>query len=130
MHGANRQHPCRRLPEAAACMMVLLALLTGCRGTATPPVGDIARGRAVIDRMACGSCHRIAGIEGADGMVGPPLSHFGSQTMIAGVLPNSAANLRRYLQSPQSAVKGNVMPDQHLGDAEARDVAAYLLTLR
>lgn len=63
-------------------------------------------------------------------MVGPPLSHFGSQKMIVGLLPNTAENLRRYLQSPQSVVKDNVMPDQHLSDDEAQEVAAYLLTQR
>jgi cytochrome c2 len=50
--------------------------------------------------------------------------------MIAGALPNSPDNLTRYLLSPESVVKGNVMPNQHLTGGDARDAAAYLLTLR
>jgi cytochrome c1 len=108
----------------------VIALLSGCQRGLTISDGDPARGRVLIDRKACGSCHLIPGIAQADGRVGPPLAHFGSQQMIAGVLSNSHANLQRYLKAPQAVVPGNAMPDQHLSDSEARDIAAYLLARR
>ncbi|KRB86570.1 hypothetical protein ASE00_07730 [Sphingomonas sp. Root710] len=84
----------------------------------------------MIAREACGSCHLIPGIEGADGMAGPSLAHFASRQMIVGVLANSPGNLEHYLKSPASIVTTNAMPDQHLTDEQARNIAAYLYTLR
>ena len=83
-------------------------------------------GRAEMTRYACGSCHVIPGVERADGMVGPPLTHFASRLMIAGAVPNNRQNLERFLQSPQSMVKGGVMPDMGVTAGQARTIAAYL----
>jgi cytochrome c1 len=65
----------------------------------------------------------------ANGMVGPPLVHFAHRTIIAGLLPNTPANLVRWVQYPQQVVPGNAMPNGGLDDQQARDVAAYLYTL-
>lgn len=92
--------------------------------------GNPARGAATITTSACGACHVIPGVQNADGMVGPPLDHFARRTMVAGVLPNSPANLIQWIRFPQAVVPGNAMPDTRLTDAQARDVAAYLYTLR
>jgi cytochrome c1 len=62
--------------------------------------------------------------------VGPPLDNIASRTMLAGVLPNTPQNLVHWLQAPQSVVPGNAMPDMELNDHDARDIAAYLETLR
>lgn len=83
----------------------------------------------MIARMACGSCHEIPGVSGADGRVGPSLAGLGHRQMIAGVLPNSRSNLEHYLRHPQRVVPGNYMPDQHLTEQQAADAAAYLLRL-
>ena len=88
--------------------------------------GDPAQGAVLIGRFSCGACHQIAGVQGADGRVGPPLSTFGDQTMIAGVLPNTPENLVRWLRHPQAVVPGNAMPDVGLSDGQARDIAAFL----
>jgi len=90
---------------------------------------DISReqlGEIAMTRQACGSCHRIAGIEGADGTVGPPLDHYARRQMIAGVLPNTPENLARYLKSPRTIVPGNAMPQQRLSDREIQGIVAYL----
>jgi cytochrome c1 len=94
-----------------------LALLAGCNRDPGAPI---------ITEQGCGSCHEIPGIEGAEGAVGPSLKHFGSQRMIAGTLPNTPANLQRYLMAPQMVVPGNVMPNTGLTAGQARAVAAYL----
>jgi cytochrome c1 len=81
-------------------------------------------------RASCGSCHEIPGVQEADGLVGPPLTHFSQRTMIAGLLPNTPANLEYWLQQPQAVTPGNGMPDLGLSDHDARDIAAYLDRIR
>jgi len=83
-----------------------------------------------MTRQACGSCHRIPGVEEADGTVGPPLDHFASQKLIAGALPNRPGNLVLFLRSPGSFVKDSAMPAQDLSDEQVRDIATYLYTLK
>lgn len=111
-------------------------LLSGCSGGRTVHAytvttgGDARRGRQVIQSYGCGSCHTIPGIEGARGLVGPPLFFMGRRTMIAGELPNSPENLVRWIKSPQSVEPGTAMPTLGLTDQQARDAAAYLYTLQ
>jgi cytochrome c2 len=116
----------------AGLVAVAGALLGACSAPApTPPgLGDPRQGRVVAIREACGSCHTIPGLQQADGLAGPPLTGFARRTMIAGILGNTPDNLVRWLRSPQAVVPGNAMPDLRLSETEARDVAAYLETLR
>ncbi len=92
--------------------------------------GDVHRGAELINQYRCGACHLIPGIHDARGMVGPPLIYFGQRTFIAGEVPNSPANLVQWIRSPKSIEPGTAMPDLGLSEQEARDVAAYLYTLR
>jgi cytochrome c1 len=64
---------------------------------------------SLIAKYGCGACHQIPGVEGADGLVGPPLTNIGSRVYIAGVLPNTPDNLAAWIQNPQSYVPGNAM---------------------
>jgi cytochrome c1 len=122
----------------AVAMTFAAGLTAGCRGNnpeygrayAPPTGGDAARGLAVIRTFDCGSCHTIPGVRGADGLVGPPLLWFSRRTYIAGELPNTASNLVRWVQSPTSVEPGTAMPELGLTDQQARDVAAFLYTLR
>jgi cytochrome c2 len=91
---------------------------------------DPRRGAALIAQLGCGSCHSVPGVSGAAGRVGPPLDNIGDRTIIAGVLPNTPDNLITWLMTPQSVVPGNAMPNMELNNHDARDVAAYLYTLR
>lgn len=84
----------------------------------------------MIVAKGCGSCHTIPGIYTARGLVGPPLMFFSRRTMIAGELPNTPDNLVRWIRDPKLVEPGTAMPDLGLTDREARDVAAYLYTLR
>jgi cytochrome c1 len=66
----------------------------------------------------------------ANGLVGPPLLWWSRRTFIAGELPNTPENLVRWVRSPQSVEPHMAMPALGLSDQQARDVAAYLYTLR
>jgi cytochrome c1 len=92
--------------------------------------GNAHQGAIEIDRVACGSCHIIPGIAGASGLAGPPLDHFGERRMVAGLLPNTPDNLALWIARPQKVLPGNVMPDEGLSAAQARNVAAYLERLQ
>jgi len=94
------------------------------------PGGNPGRGAVALKTYGCGACHVIPGIGGADGMVGPPLTAFGRRTIIAGELTNSEDNLIRWIQHPQGVIPGNVMPDLGVTAQDARDIAAYLYTLK
>lgn len=94
------------------------------------PGGDAGRGAVVIAATGCGSCHRIPGIDRARGLVGPPLDHWSRRGYIAGRLPNAPDNLIRWVMDPHGIEPGTAMPDLSLTEQQARDIAAYLYTLR
>ncbi|MFO1061774.1 MAG: cytochrome c oxidase assembly protein [Dongiaceae bacterium] len=128
-----------RLAASGPALLVLVALLSGCgprkveqsQAQAAPTgVGNPREGARQIAEVGCGSCHTIPGITGADAVVGPPLTRMGRRIYVAGLLRNTPDNLVAWLMDPQRIVPGNVMPNMHLQEAQARDIAAYLYTLR
>jgi cytochrome c1 len=123
----------RRACSLSLSWLLLAAFLGACSGESSPRArafGDAEAGKTLMGRQACGSCHLIPGLQQSNGLAGPPLDHFGRRTVIAGVLPNTPGNLARWLKSPQAAVPGNAMPDMHLSEQQARDIAAFLETLK
>lgn len=92
--------------------------------------GSAAYGKAAIQRHGCGACHVIPGVSGGDGQVGPSLAGVATRTELAGRLANTPPNMRLWLRHPQQVVPGNGMPDMPLSEQEARDISAYLYTLR
>jgi cytochrome c len=94
------------------------------------PGGDPRHGAELISSFGCGSCHVVPGVRGADGKVGPPLTDFSERGYIAGELPNNGDNLIRWVMDPREVEPGTDMPDLGVTEAEARDIAAYLFTLR
>ncbi|RTL88487.1 MAG: c-type cytochrome [Hyphomicrobiales bacterium] len=92
--------------------------------------GNPQRGAEAIAAIGCGACHTIPGVNGANGLVGPPLNRIGRRLYIAGLLRNTPENLEAWLQDPQKIVPGNVMPNMGISKEQSRDIAAYLYTLR
>jgi cytochrome c len=92
--------------------------------------GDPQRGRAAINRYGCGSCHTIAGIAIARGLVGPPLTGIGARMYVAGVLPNNAENIVRWIQDPKAVDDKTVMPKLGVTGQDATDIAAYLYSTK
>jgi len=120
----------------AGKIVVILAAVAwagGCR-QAAPAVlvagGNAERGRDAITAYGCGACHVVPGVRAAQGMVGPPLTAFAGRAYIAGEAPNTANALIRWIMNPQSIEPGTAMPALGVTEAHARDIAAYLYTLR
>ena len=114
----------------AAALACALACACNRPASSTVAVGDADRGKVLVQRLGCGSCHQIPDMVGASGRVGPPLGGIGERTIIAGVLPNTPDNMTAWLKNPQAIVPNNAMPNMELNDHDARDIAAYLYTLR
>ncbi len=136
-HAQNRRE--RRSWDVVLVMaaLVLSAALAACEGGRTvgeaaeiPTGGDATRGRDLIGHFGCGSCHTIPGVDGAEGVVAPPLTMFARRTFVGGELPNTPENLVRWIQSPKTIEPGTAMPALGINEQQARDIAAYLYTLR
>ena len=61
---------------------------------------------------------------------GPSLATIGARLYLAGRLTNTPDHLIEWIRHPQAVEPGNVMPDLAVTEADARDIAATLYTLR
>jgi cytochrome c2 len=134
LESSERRRASLRRPASIALTLLLLPLLLlGCGKESGASQafagGDAKSGAALIGRFGCGACHVIPGIEGAEGLVGPPLNQMAQRVYVAGVLRNTPDNLITWLRHPQAVVPGNAMPDMGIDQKQASDIAAYLYTL-
>jgi cytochrome c oxidase subunit II len=92
--------------------------------------GVISEGQKIFERTACINCHAVGGTV-ANGRFGPDLTHLMSRDTIAsGAVPNTSANLRRWIQNPNTIKRGSKMPAMGLSDPELDSITHYLETLR
>ena len=97
-----------------------------------PAVDDpsVAAGRAIFLHTACISCHTVRGTVAA-GTFGPDLTHLASRdTIAAGSVPLTQANLRAFVDDPAAFKPGALMPPMHLNPHDLNLVTAYLMTLK
>lgn len=94
-----------------------------------PRLGEAVAGRKALQQYLCATCHAIPGIVGANRHVGPPLAGIADRRYIAGVLPNTPANMLRWLRDPKKVDPLSAMPDLGVSEQDARDIAAFLYTL-
>lgn len=92
--------------------------------------GSVPRGRELIKEIGCGSCHTIPGVTGATAKVGPSLDGIASRAYVGGVAENTPENLVQWIQNPPAMSPKTAMPNLGLSPAQAKDIAAYLYTLR
>lgn len=86
----------------------------------------------------CYTCHTIRGVPGAQGLVGPDLTHFGSRlTVGAGIMDNNKENIKSWLLDPNAHKPGNVMykagyqaMNITMEQGEADKIADYLTSLK
>jgi cytochrome c2 len=92
--------------------------------------GDPGRGRAALERYGCTNCHTVSGLDGAIGRNGPALDGVASRNRLAGGLENTPENMIRWIRDPRSIDRYTSMPNLSLSPEEARDIAAFLYTLK
>jgi cytochrome c len=115
----------------------LLVLLLGACSQEAPapaapkPIGDADRGRQLAGQYGCNVCHAIPGVDGPQGSLGPTLAGVASRPSISfGAVQNTPANLIQFIQNPASLNPQSSMPPIGLAETDAKDIAAYLLTLK
>jgi cytochrome c1 len=111
-------------------MMALAMVLAACGPTRPAPgiQGDPERGKIALTQYACHSCHAVPTIAGSKVFVGRPLEDVADRRYIAGKVPNTQANLVRWIMDPQSIDPGNAMPAMGVSERDAIDISAYLLS--
>lgn len=102
------------------------------RQPASPPSEDKAkRGVQVFQSSSCAMCHGISGVDFASAQHAPDLTHLASrQTLAAGTLANTPANLAAWIRDPQVFKPGTTMPATPLSQEDLDAVVAYLGTLK
>jgi cytochrome c len=92
--------------------------------------GNPAFGNAAVARYGCVACHVVPGFRGTNSHVGPPLAGFAQRSYVAGVAENTPENVIRFIREPRSVAPQSAMPSVGVSEADARDIATYLYTLR
>ena len=120
--------------RGVAAVMIIL-LISACTNhdsqwAASMTGGTPARGREAIRSYGCQSCHTIPGIQGTKALVGPPLAGVASRSYIAGVMSNTPQHMIEWLRNPPAIDSKTAMPNMNVTERDARDIAAYLYTLR
>jgi cytochrome c2 len=110
-------------------VILLFLLLAACTKRETV-AGNADHGRQLLSQYGCTACHVIPGVKGPKGMVGPSLDHIATRTYIAGKIQNTPQTMAQWLQNPQGFDPKNAMPNLGVTPDDARDMAAYLHSLK
>jgi cytochrome c oxidase subunit 2 len=97
-----------------------------------PAVEDAAAkaGKKTFLAQSCINCHRVKGTI-AQGTYAPDLTHLMSrQTLASGMVPNTRAELIRWVTNPQQVKEGCLMPAFGLSKTQVESVVDYLLALK
>jgi cytochrome c2 len=92
--------------------------------------GEPERGRELIGRFSCASCHFIPGVSEDLGKLGPSLDGVATRATLGGQVPNTPDNMKRWIRDPHAMKRGSAMPKLGVTGDDARDLAAFMYTLR
>ena len=85
--------------------------------------------KSLFAQSACVGCHTIAGVSA--GQIGPNLTHFGGRkSLAANLMPNTPANVARWIENPDHMKPGARMPNLGMTGEQSQALAAYLLSLK
>lgn len=98
-----------------------------------PGAEQIARGKRLVVKHGCLGCHKY---RDRGGSLGPDITYVGDKTVhdfdfrhVEG--PHSVQGwMFAHFKSPAAVVPDTLMPDLELSDDEARDLAAYMISLK
>lgn len=95
----------------------------------SPEGASSQRGQEVFLSSSCVGCHAVGGTEAA-GIAGPDLTHLAARdTLFAGRLDNTRANLERVIIDPQGVKPGVGMPPTALDADDLEALLDYLESL-
>ena len=111
-------------------VLALSACVAACHPQGAALGGDPEAGKLLLRQYGCGTCHEIPGVAAARGKVGPPLERIAERVYLAGRIANTPENLAHWIRHPQAVDPRTAMPDMQVTEAHARDMVAYLYTLK
>jgi mono/diheme cytochrome c family protein len=117
-------------PTGLACGAALATVGNATAKVMPVRLGDADRGKQALHQYACSACHTIPGVTSSSPHVGPPLAGIGGRSLIAGKLANTPDNMVRWLRHTREVDPLTAMPELGVTEKDARDIAAYLATLR
>jgi cytochrome c2 len=116
----------------AATAAICIAL--GACDSHSPSISNVSgnpdRGRLLLQQYGCVACHKIPGVAGARGNVGPPLDGIRNRVYLGGVITNTPQNMVRWIRAPQEFAPGTAMPNLQVSEDQAQDMVAYLYRLK
>jgi cytochrome c2 len=104
-------------------VIALTGVIVGTHNSEPVRYGDPQRGHVLMNAYGCMACH-------AERHAGPELTHMARRGYIAGRFPNIQIWMIAWIEHPQRLKRGTAMPDLGVNERDARDMAAYLATLR
>jgi cytochrome c len=112
--------------------LLIATLLAAASGASAADSAEPAaeRGRGLIARYHCGTCHTVPGVPAARGTLAASLERYARRSYIAGRIPHTREALARWIESPAALAPDTTMPDMGVSPRDAADMAAYLHTLR
>ncbi len=115
-------------PKAiAATLLHVLGCSPGQSEVGPDAIGDALRGKRLATQYGCATCHTIPELGGAS--VGPPLDHFAERVYAGGRL-NTPEHLVKFIMDPAQVDPDTPMPNVGVSEPDARDLAAFLYSLR
>ncbi len=111
-------------------IIIAVLLIAACKQPEKLNSGDPDRGKELIEHYGCQSCHIVPGVKGPKGVVGPSLDKIALRPFIGGKVQNTPQNMTQWLQNPQTFDPGNSMPNLGVTPEDARDLTAFLFTLK
>jgi cytochrome c2 len=118
------------MAQALLRSLIIVLALTACEARLPErdalTGGNAKKGKELIARYGCGSCHAIRGVPGANATVAPSLVGIAKQVYLAGRLENQPENLEKWILDPRSVNPHTAMPSVGVDRTQARDIAAYL----
>ena len=118
-----------RAPLLVVACVLSAALLSGCERIGAYVDPDRAHGLELAQRYGCAACHEIPGAA-TTGYVGPTLRGVERRAYLAGGLPNTPATMVELIRFPDRARPGTLMPNLGVSESDARELAAFLYSLR
>jgi len=117
------------------CGLIAVLTLSACSDKASKQSrlltnGNPDRGKTALTSYGCVACHTIPGVRGSNSLTAPPLIGISQRSYLAGMLENTPANLRSWIQHPRKVNPHTAMPEQGVTDQDASDMVAYLYTAR
>lgn len=95
--------------------------------------GDANRGKQLFVQKGCTACHVVPGIPEATGTIGPNLAGIAGKPKIptaTGELENTPDNMVKWIMNPTAVKPSTQMPPLGITEAEARDLTAFMFTLK